>query len=206
VEIPELRNLGDEQNYPYGQLVIASLLKGVLPVADVVILRLKDNAGQAKEVVGSRMMPADDIQAEISDDDRMAHLFIFREIFHDIDHAFGNAIRNSRGAWVGHYDFGLAAKWFFDEGFGKIGVYRNRTLHMQSPSLKPLLRVMRAQYAGENGLRFISSIWGRVPEQIRNAGEPFPKTAGSVTPERIQATLLRRIDSVLGEMNSTRLQ
>ncbi len=175
---------------PVKQQIIARVLKGIIPVSDVVSLK------ESQEVLFSKKMPLEKIEREnASSSDFLADTELMSLVFRDVDHALVPADQDGPEYLnnVTHADNRLA---YFDFHTGRIGndllasgpvtsLMREHTFASVTLLLEKI-QLLRARIEGKEGYVFLEAI-------LRDA--KYSSEIVSREAERLQTLLLERLEN-----------
>ncbi|MGB4076639.1 MAG: hypothetical protein WBK28_02970 [Minisyncoccia bacterium] len=182
--------------------VVARMLKGILPVSDVV-----HDPHPRLDVYYSKKMPLSSIEKKTSPEEIAADIALFRFLFGDADHALHSDFTTHDGESrniiyknerVVYFDFEMARRGFF----GSRDV--QQILKTCSPStrshLEHKLALLTERFGGADGRRFLEAIIESTGKNIALLFLDKEANAGPVTFDRFYNTFLQKLHEMSDAM------
>lgn len=179
------------------EFVISKLLKGVLPVADIV--------RDSKNVQRSRKIDLDRIGTSASKEEILAEIVIMTFVFNDADHKLSHItsnphnislLRAGKGFKHAFYDFADAVEIFEKERDSSDLRYIPLSCY---DSILQKTQILTSHLEGSTGTAFISHILSLVNkplEEVFNVPERYKKEAKRDPAGLLQRTILRRLQNL----------
>lgn len=195
----------------YTDYAVAMMLKGILPVSDVV--RTKRFLRKTK--IYSKRMPLSKMEVPSTSEEIAADILIFQRVFHDYDHRvsdnfagagdgeLGNTYHDDDGR-LAHYDFGASRYFFHSEEVAKEAVPLRAEIPLNqaiSVALIKKIDKLTERFSGEAGASFLRAVIQKSSKSVFFLfGSPSREIAQGKEPVALlQETLLTRLSQLKKE-------
>lgn len=152
---------------PRTQILVARMLKGIIPVSDIILLEDPDS-GLIR--VFSKEMNLDAAKEEVAEYSYVADIMFLKMVFRDSDHGPGHNM-NIAENFSKHFlhDFGESEQVFGEDHYlvdesAWVGELQQSSLEVQV-RLRELLQNFLVQLDSEEGLKFVEAILNSVPAE-----------------------------------------
>ncbi len=195
----------------YTDYAVAMMLKGILPVSDVIVTK----RFMRSDKIYSKRMSLEKMKVPSTIEEISADILIFQKIFHDYDHRvvdnfaeagdgqFGNTYHDDNGR-LAHYDFGASKYFFRSEDEARSAITLKTEIQLDQAVSRALINKINKlleRFSGETGLSFLRAIIKRTSKSVFYLfGSPPEDIAKDKDPVvLLQETLLTRLSTLKKE-------
>lgn len=160
---------------PRTQMLVARLLKGVLPVSDVLVV---EDSATGKVKILSKEMNLEETEDESCDAAHIADAYFLDFVFRDNDHGPDKNMVISED-FKKHflYDFGESEQIFGEDFYVSSEEVMNNQLQAMPRDIQTLLRDRLQSFVGrlesDEGLAFVQAVLASIPDEGDVCSEPF---------------------------------